>query len=193
MKKTARAGTKEEMGWSASVRPSALSAALVAALACFSAQAAAADCPAAVLVRGPEPLRSTIIAELARAGRVGIDGPREGCPPEEVTVAEAGTTLTLTLTDAYGRVTRRTVSDVGAAAALIESRAGAEILAPLLPQGDAPAGRDELALSGQPREVPISAAAVVSAPASVAAAPVPTHGVTLLVATELAAGSDASA
>jgi hypothetical protein len=146
-----------------------------------------------VLVRGPEPLRATITAELARAGRVGIDRPREGCPPEEVTVAEAGTKLTLTLTDAYGRVTRRTVSDVGAAAALIESRAGAEILEPLLPQGDAPAGRDELALSAEPREAaPAAATAVVSAPAR-AAVSTPTHGVTLLVATELAAGADASA
>jgi hypothetical protein len=191
LKKIAQPGTKEVMGWRALVRPSRLSAAMALTLACVSARAAA-DCPAAVVVRGPEPVRTTIAAELARAG---IDGPGDGCPAEEVTVAEVAATLTLTLTDAYGRVTRRTVSDVGAACALIESRAGVEILAPLLPQGEASPSPDALAFSGEPRETPAptapSAAAVVSGPAPAVA--VPARGVTLLVATELAAGSDHSA
>jgi hypothetical protein len=132
-------------------------------------------------------VRATIAAELARAG---LDGPRAGCSFEEVAVVAQTATLTLTLTDAYGRVTRRTVSDVGAACALIESRTGGEILAPLLPQGDGPAGRDELAFAASPPGAPASAAAVVSLPGPNAAAP--PRGLTLLVATELAAGSDDS-
>jgi hypothetical protein len=190
LKKTARSGTKEDMWWRA-LRPSRVSAVLAVVLACLSAQAAAADCPAAVVVRGPEPLRATITAELARAG---IDGPRDGCATEEVAVTEEAGRLGLTLTDAYGRVTRRIVSDVGAACALIESRPGAELLAPLLPQGEAPPSREALAFSAEPREAPAppgpSAAAVVSAPVPAAAAPA--RGLTLLVATELAAGSDNS-
>jgi hypothetical protein len=191
VKKSARPGTKEGMGWRALVRPSRLSAALAVTLACVSARALA-DCPAAVVVRGPEPVRTTIAAELTRAG---IPAPGDGCPAEEVSVAETAGALQLTLTDAYGRVTRRTVSDVGAACALIASRAGAEILAPLLPQGEAPPARGAWVLSAEPRGTPAtpvsSAAAVVSAPVPAVAAPV--RGLTLLVATEVAAGSDRSA
>src|SRR5215831_15831851 len=138
LKKSARGGTKEGMGWRALVHPSRLATALAVVLACVSARALA-DCPAAVVVRGPEPVRTTITAQLARAG---IEGPREGCPAEDVTVAEGAGTLTLTLTDTYGRVTRRTVNDVQAACALIASRPGAELLEPLLPQGDVPSSRD---------------------------------------------------
>jgi len=179
------------MGWRLLLRLSPLSGALAVMLAGVSARAAA-DCPAAVAVRGPEPLRTTIAAQLARSG---IEPPGEGCRAEEVSVAEAAGTLSLTLTDAYGRVTRRTVSDVAAACALIASRPGAEILAPLLPQGEGPPGPGAPEISAEPRETPAppasSPAAVVSAPVPAVAPPV--RGLTLLVAPEVAIGSDTSA
>ncbi len=160
--------------------------------------AAAADCLPAVLVHGPEQLRTAITVELARAG-VHVTPP-PGCVAEDVTVSERGTGLTLTMIDAYGRVTRRTVSDVPAAAAVIESRTGVELLVPLLPEGELGPGGDLVAWAApeSPSASP-SASPSTSGPAAVVnAAQAPevrpaSHGVTLLVATELAAGSDSSA
>jgi hypothetical protein len=126
-------------------------------------------------------------------------------------VSERGTGLTLMMIDAYGRVTRRTVSDVPAAAAVIESRTGVELLVPLLPAGEVLSGegdgiddgadhnQDDLengkgggdALASAPPRAPAPEVVAQAAPAP-EARPV-SHGVTLLVATEMAAGSDDSA
>jgi hypothetical protein len=160
-------------------------------LACASLRsAAAADCLPAVLVHGPEQLRAAITVELARAG-VHVTPP-PGCVAEDVTVSDSGPGLTLTMIDAYGRVTRRTVSDVPAAAAVIESRTGVELLVPLLPEGEAaPGGRDGRDLAAD--VVPLAPAPEILAKAAPAPeVPPATHRVTLLVATEMAAGSDDS-
>ena len=176
------------MGWSAHVRRHGAAALLVTGLAGVSARAAAAaDCPAAVVVRGPEQLRTTIAAELER---VGIRAPSAGCTGEEVTVTGEGTALTLTMTDDYGRVTRRTVTDVGAACALIESMTGGDLLAPLLPQGDGSGGGDEVAEPAERSVSPTRPVAVVSDGPAVA--PAAGRGLSLFVASELAAGSDGS-
>jgi hypothetical protein len=112
-----------------------------------------------------------------------------------VTVSQRAAGLALTMIDAYGRVTRRVVSDVPSAAAVIESRTGVELLVPLLPDGEAvPGGHD----GQEGGELVTLTAAPGSAPAAVVnAAPAPephaaARGVTLLVATEMAAGSDDS-
>ncbi len=144
--------------------------------------------------------------------------PPPGCVAEDVTVSEGGTGLTLLMIDAYGRVTRRTVSDVRAAAAVIESRTGVDLLVPLLPGAEAVSDERDAADDGKDdgkndgkaegkndgrdgkdgRELLVQAAPRGPAPEAVAqAAPVSeahpaTHGVTLLVATEMAAGSDDS-
>ena len=178
-----------------------LATALVMAGLAFASlrSAAAADCLPAVLVHGPEQLRTAITVELARAG-VHVTPP-PGCVAEDVTVSEQTTGLTLTMIDAYGRVIRRTVSDVPAAAAVIESRTGVELLVPLLPEGEALSGGD-VQQGGRDGGDPVTwappASAPVPAPAVVVSAARPpelrpaTHGVTLLLATEVAAGSDDS-
>src|SRR5579863_9694484 len=103
--------------------------------------AAAADCPPAVVVHGPEQVRMAITAELVRS-RVHLTPP-PGCIAEDVIVSEQATGLSLTMIDAYGRTTRRTVSNVPAAVAVIESRTGVELLVPLLPVGEVvPGGRE---------------------------------------------------
>ena len=137
---------------------------------------------------GPEQLQEDDVA--AELERVGIRAPSPGCTGEEVMVTEEGTALTLTMTDDYGRVTRRTVTDVGAACALIESMTGGDLLAPLLPQGDGSGGRDEAAEPAERSVSPTRPAAVVSDGPAVA--PVAGRGVSLFVATELAVGSDDS-
>jgi hypothetical protein len=156
-------------------------------------------------VHGPEQIRTAITVELARAG-VHVTPP-PGCVAEDVTVSERGTGLTLLMIDAYGRVTRRTVSDVPAAAAVIESRTGVDLLVPLLPAGEVLSaerdGRDDDqddSKNGKDGADPLAAAAprapapeVVAQAAPVSEAHPATHGVTLLVATEMAAGSDDSA
>jgi hypothetical protein len=189
VKKTVVPVTKTDMDWSARVRRRAVVAVLTVGLACVSARpATAGDCAPAVVVRGAEPLRTTIAAELARNG---ISAPSPGCVGQEVTVTRETTKLTLTMIDAYGRVTRRTVTDVGAACALIESRIGAELLASLLPQGDAPGVGEAVAELAESDVSPAAPVAVLgSAPVPVASAP--GRGVSLFVATELAAGSDRS-
>ena len=194
------------MGWSALVRRRLATALMVAGLVCVTARsAAAAECLPAVLVHGPEQIRTAITVELARAG-VHVTPP-PGCVAEDVTVSERGTGLSLMMIDAYGRVTRRTVSDALAAATVIESRTGVDLLVPLLPEGealvgdrngaeddkdDSKLGRDGGDLSAQaPPRAP--APEVVAKTAPMSEAQPATHGVTMLVATEMAAGSDASA
>jgi hypothetical protein len=172
----------------------------MAGLAFASARfAAAADCLPAVLVHGPEQLRTAITVELARAG-VHVTPP-PGCVAEDVTVSERATGLTLTMIDAYGRVIRRTVSDVPAAAAVIESRTGVELLVPLLPEGEAVSeedvqqgGRDggDQVTWPPPASVPVPAPAVVVSAVRAPEVRPATHSVTLLLATEIAAGSDDS-
>ncbi len=126
-------------------------------------------------------------------------------------MSERETGLSLMMIDAYGRVTRRTVSDVLAAAAVIESRTGVDLLVPLLPEGEVVSGeragaqdgkddgKDDGKLGKDGGELLTQAAPRAPAPEVVAkTAPMSeaqpaTHGVTLLVATEMAAGSDASA
>lgn len=184
-----------------------LATALIAAgLACLSGRAAAAaDCLPGVLVHGPEQLRTAITVELARAG-VHVTPP-PGCVAEDVTVSERGVGLNLMMIDANGRVTRRTVGDVLAAAAVIESRTGADLLVPLLPEGEVLSGERDGTDSSQndsegekaegdlpaPAEPRAPAPEVVAKAAPASEARAATHGVTLLVATEMAAGSDASA
>ena len=194
------------MGWSAHATRRLATALVAAGLACLSGRAAAAaDCLPAVLVHGPEQIRTAITVELARAG-VHVTPP-PGCVAEDVTVSERGMGLNLMMIDAYGRVTRRTVSDVLAAAAVIESRTGADLLVPLLPEGEVLSGerygtdsiqddsREEKEGGDQPApakpRAPAPEVVAKAAPASEAHAA--THGVTLLVATEMAAGSDDSA
>ena len=209
------------MGWSAPVdsrparrRSRRLAPAFIAAvLGCLAArEAAAVECLPAVLVHGPEQIRTAITVELARAG-VHVTPP-PGCVAEDVTVSERGTGLSLMMIDAYGRVTRRTVSDVPAAAAVIESRTGVDLLVPLLPDGEVlsgeryaddgkEVGRDDSKDDGKAGkdggDLVASAAPAAPAPeivaktALVSEARPATHGVTLLVATEMAAGSDNSA
>ena len=189
------------MAWSAPVgRRLAIALAMAALALVVPRFAAAADCLPAVLVHGPEPLRNAITVELARAG-VHVTPP-PGCVAEDVTVSERAPGLTLTMIDAYGRVIRRTVSDVSAAAAVIESRIGVELLVPLLPDGEAVPGED-VGQAGRGDGDPVTWALPASAPAAtptvvVSAVPAPevrpaAHGVTLLLATEMAAGSDDSA
>jgi hypothetical protein len=114
--------------------------------------------------------------------------PPPGCAAENVVVTVDATSLTLTMTDAYGRVTRRTVTDVQAACAVIESRTGADLLAPLLPQGTA-GSKDDGIFTEQ--SAPLGNAAV---PSIAQSRDVHTagHSVTLLVASEYAVGSDES-
>jgi hypothetical protein len=187
------------MGWSASEGRRLATALAMAGLAlAWLRSARAADCLPAVLVHGPEQLRAAITVELARAG-VHVTPP-PGCVAEDVTVSERATGLTLTMIDAYGRVIRRTVSDVPAAAAVIESRTGVELLVPLLPEGEVmPGGRDgRIVQVGDGGDLVAQAAPLAPAPEVLAkAVPAPearpaSHGVTLLVATEMAAGSDDS-
>ena len=190
------------MGWTPPVSRRLAMAFFIAGLPCLSTgSAAAADCPPAVVVHGPEQVRMAITAELVRS-RVHLT-PSPGCIAEDVIVSEQATGLGLTMIDAYGRTTRRTVSNVPAAVAVIESRTGAELLVPLLPVGEVVPG----ARYGQNNEdgkdgddvvtqaVPLSTAApeVVGKTVPSPEAPPVTHSVTLLVATEMAAGSDDSA
>jgi hypothetical protein len=205
------------MGWSAPARRRLATALTVAGLVCLSARSAgAADCLPAVLVHGPEQIRTAITVELARAG-VHVTPP-PGCVAEDVTVSERETGLNLMMIDAYGRVTRRTVSDVLAAAAVIESRTGVDLLVPLLPEGELVSGeRDgaqdhkedgkdvgkddarpgknggELLLAQAAPRAPAPEPEVVAKAAPLSDAHPAAHGVTLLVATEMAAGSDSSA
>jgi hypothetical protein len=193
------------MAWSAQLNRRLATALVAVGLACVSGRGAAADCLPAVLVHGPEQIRTAITVELARAG-VHVTPP-PGCVAEDVTVNEGGTGLTLLMIDAYGRVTRRTVSDVRAAAAVIESRTGVDLLVPLLPAGEVLSGeragtddiQDEIK-NGKDGAEPLAPAApqapapeVVAQAAPVSEAHPATRGVTLLVATEMAAGSDDSA
>ena len=117
-------------------------------------------------------------------------------------MSERGTRLTLMMIDAYGRVTQRTVSDVLAAAAVIESRTGVELLVPLLPEGEVVPGERDSKEDGRNGKsgddlvapaAPLSLAPVVVATAPASAVDRTARGVTFLVATEMAAGSDASA
>ncbi len=130
-------------------------------------------------------------------------------------MSEHETGLNLMMIDAYGRVTRRTVSDVFAAAAVIESRTGVDLLVPLLPEGEVLSGGGNGAQGGNDDGSDDShgdsrygkgggeplargatqapAPAVVAQAAAVSEAHPAAHGVTLLVATEMAAGSDDSA
>jgi hypothetical protein len=171
------------MGWSAPASRRLATALMAAGIGCLSARAAAAaECLPAVLVHGPEQIRMAITVELARAG-VHVTPP-PGCVAEDVTVSERETGLTLMMIDAYGRVTRRTVSDVLAAVAVIESRAGVDLPVPLLPEGEV------LLAPAAPRA---PAPEVVAKVAPVSEVHPAVHGVTLLVATEVAAGSDDSA
>ena len=189
------------MGWSAPGSRRLTTALIVAGLGCLSGRAAAAvECLPAVLVHGPEQIRTAITVELARAG-VHVTPP-PGCVAEDVTVTERATGLNLMMIDAYGRVTRRTVSDVRAAAAVIESRTGVDLLVPLLPDGELASGeRDgkDDSKTGKDAGDLVAVAPLSPAPEVVAkAAPTSeahpaSHGVTLLVATEMAAGSDDSA
>jgi hypothetical protein len=183
-----------------------LATALVTAgLPCVSVgSAAAAECLPSVVVHGPEHLRTMIRVELVRAGV--LVTPPPGCVPEDVRVSERAPGLSLTMIDPYGRVTRRTVSDVPAAAAVIESNAGVELLVPLLPEAEVVSGgrdgqndkKDEK--DGKDGGDLVAQAVPLSTAPEVVAKTVPspeaqpaTHSVTLLVATEMAAGSDDSA
>ena len=205
-----RRGHKRNMGWSAPASRRLAMVLIAAGMAFLSARAtAAAECLPAVLVHGPEQIRTAITVELARAG-VHVTPP-PGCVAEDVTVSERETGLTLMMIDAYGRVTRRTVSDVLAAAAVIESRTGVDLLVPLLPEGEVLSGersgtddgKDDGQGDGQdgkdggellaPAAPPVLAPEVVAKVAPASEVHPATRGVTLLVATEMAAGSDNSA
>ncbi len=169
---------------------------IAAGLGSLSAHAAAAaDCLPAVLVHGPEQVRTAITVELARAG-VHVTPP-PGCVAEDVTVSEHETGLSLMMIDADGRVTRRTVTDALAAAAVIESGIGVDLPVPLLPEGAD--GQNDRKDGKDGAELLVQAASLAQAP-EVAAKAVPiskprpsNHRVTLLVATEMAAGSNHSA
>lgn len=187
------------MGWSPRVRRLAvqLAAILGASLAVRAvARAGSADCPLAVTVEGSEPARTAVADELARAG-VGA-APVPGCPLVTVAVAAEGAALALTITDPYGRVTRRTVADLRTASALIQSTPGADALQPLLPEADALPARPVLRPDDDPaEEVPTPPSEPASPPAAVVSheappEPSPARGLSLLVAPELAAGSDGS-
>ncbi len=189
------------MGWIAPIARRLTMAIVTAGLPCVSVgSAAATDCRPAVVVHGPEQLRTAISVELVRGGL--LVTPPPGCVAEDVTVSQRATGLSLTMIDPYGRVTRRTVSDVPAAAAVVESRTGVELLVTLLPVGEMVAGGRD----GQDKRdgkdggdlvaqaVPLSTAPeVVAKTVPSPEVQQPTHGVAVLVATEMAAGSDDSA
>ena len=189
LKELATSGTNTKMACSPRFRPAILTAKLVAGIICLWARSAAsADCSASVMVQGSEPARTAIVAELVRAG---IDvAAHPGCATEKVVVTEDASSLTLTMTDAYGRVTIRRVTDVEAAGAIIESRTGADLLAPLLPQGEGAVRQNDHGNVADP------AAALGDPAASGIAQSHETHtaghSVTLLVASEYAVGSDES-
>ncbi len=188
-----------QMGWSTRSRRAATTIAVVAG-SCLAViptvRAQSADCALAVLVEGTEPARTEIAGELARAGVATTPAP--GCAVETVAVAAQGPALELTITDPYGRVTHRTVADLHAASAVIESTPGSEALRPLLPEvaalpappilrpGDDPGDDEPVAPSGA---APGPAAVVSDARAAERS---PGRGLSLLVATELATGSDGS-
>jgi hypothetical protein len=180
--------TKIEMACGARFRPAIVTAVLTA-ITCLSAPSAArGDCSVGIVLRGSEPARSAIVAELVRAG---IDmTPRPGCAAEDVVVTADATGLTLIMTDAYGRVTHRTVTDVEAAGAVIESRTRPDLLAPLLPQGEGMASQkgdgnftEQTAPTGRPTTPSIVQLREVQAAG---------HSVTMFVASEYAMGSDES-
>ena len=192
------------MGWTTPISRRLATALFIGGLSCVSmGSVAAADCPPAVVVHGPEQVRTAIADELVRTG-VHL-APPPGCVAENVTVSERASGLNLKMIDAHGRVTRRTVSDVLAAAAVIESRTGVELLVPLLPVEEVvPVGgygqdnedgkddNDDGDLVAQ--AVPLSTAPGIIAKTTPSPEVHPaTHSVTLLVATEMAAGSDDSA
>jgi len=191
------------MGWNTRVRCATADVAAisgVSVLVCLAvapgARAGTGDCALAVVVEGNEPARTAVAAELARAGVPAAPAP--GCPVETVVVAAQGPALALTITDPYGRVTRRTVADLGAASALIQSTPGADALQPLLPEEDARLARPVLRPDDDPAdEVPAPPTEPASPPAAVVSHPPvperpPGRGLSLLVAPELAAGSDGS-
>ena len=176
----------------------------IAGLPCVSiGSTAAADCPPAVVVYGPARVRTAITDEL---GRSGVDlTPLPGCIAEDVTVKELASGLSLRMIDAYGRATRRTVGNVPAAVAVIESRIGVELLVPLLPveevvpgggygqdNEDGKDGNDSGDLVAQ--AVPLSTAPEIVAKTTPSPEMHPaSHSVTLFAAAEMAAGSDDSA
>ncbi len=188
-----------QMAWSTRSRRAATRIAVVAGF-CLAViptvRAQSADCAVAVIVEGTEPARTEIARELARAGVPATPAP--GCAVETVAVAAQGPALDLTITDPYGRVTHRTVADLHAASAVIESTPGSEVLRPLLPEvaalaephilrpGDDPGDDEPVAHSGV---APGPEAVVSEAPA---AEPQPGRGLSVLIAPELATGSDGS-
>jgi hypothetical protein len=188
------------MAWSSRSRRAATRIAVVAGL-CLAViptvRAQSGDCAVAVIVEGTEPARTEIANELARAGVPATPAP--GCAVETVAVAVQGAALDLTITDPYGRVTHRTVADLHAASAVIESTPGSEVLRPLLPEVAALPAPQVLRPGDDPGddEPAVQSAGVAPGPAAVvsdarAAERPPGRGLSLLMATEVATGSDGS-
>lgn len=158
--------------------------------------ALASECRLAVIVEGTEPARTAVANELARAG---VDAaPSPGCGAETVVVTARGAALNLTITDVYGRVSHRTVADLQVASALIQATPGADVLQPLLPAADIATARPTLQGDDQSTdEVPAVSSVAEPQPAGVltqsrAPASPAGRGISLLVAPEMAMGSDGS-
>ena len=102
----------------------------------------------------------------------------------------------LTITDVYGRVSHRTVADLQVASALIQATPGADVLQPLLPAADIPTARPTLQADDQSTdEIPAVSSGAEPQPAGVltqsrAPASPAGRGISLLVAPEMAMGSD---
>src|SRR5579862_3244949 len=86
LKERAASETNNTMAGIVRFRPVIVAAMLTGGIAYgWAGSAAYADCPAAVAVRGSEPARTRIAAELVR---VGLDlAPRPGCAADDVVVA----------------------------------------------------------------------------------------------------------
>jgi hypothetical protein len=164
----------------------------VTAILGSAAPARARDCALSVTVEGDEPARTQLADALARVG-AGHE-PTPGCAQEVVQVAAREGAFALTITDPYGRVTHRLVTDLETAAAIVESTPGADALLPLLPEGDT---ADAVPLEDQPIDArPLQLVEPPAPPAVVAQSPAPDRtperGLSLSVATELVTGFDGS-
>jgi hypothetical protein len=160
--------------------------------------ARAEGCPLmTVVIEGDEPARTAIADAVERAGI--LVTPEPGCSFETVHVAVQGGTFVLTIVDPYGRISHRTITDLEAAAAVVESTPGSDALLPLLPETDtasppiqrpdplAVEDTDDAALPTEPAPPP---AALVNQPHP--SERTPASGLSLSMATEVVTGIDGS-
>jgi hypothetical protein len=180
-------------------RAVALGLAVCAALAgrapAAGASPPAPGCPPAVVVEGPSQVAGPLAARLAGDG---LAAPPPGCPATLVSVRAGRDGFELHIVDPFGRAAHRTVSTLGAAAAVVQSRARPELVLGLLSGGPGRASPRQPSRS-QPPPLASSwrtAGGHPSAAVAVAAAGAPpsslTSRITLALAPEASRGWDRS-